>query len=51
MIALKKNNTWKLIYKGKDQKTVGCKWIFKKNDGILGVDKGRYEAKLVAKGF
>ena len=51
MTALKKNNTWKLIDKPKDQKTVSCKWIFKKNDGIPRVQKTRYKAKLVAKGF
>ena len=51
MTALKKNNTWKLVDKPKNQKTVGCKWIFKKKDGILGVEKARYKAKLIAKGF
>ena len=51
MTTLKKNNTWKLVEKPKNQKTVGCKWIFKKNDGILGVEKARYKARLVTKGF
>ena len=27
--GLKKNNTWTLTQKQNDQKTVGCKWVFK----------------------
>lgn len=30
---------------------MGCKWIFKKKDGIPGVEKERYKARLVAQGF
>ena len=30
---------------------MGCKWIVKKKDRILGVEKARYKARLVAKGF
>ncbi|KAH9678735.1 hypothetical protein KPL71_025836 [Citrus sinensis] len=30
---------------------VGCKWIFKLNEGVSGGEPVRYEAKLVAKGF
>ena len=33
------------------QKLVGCKWIFKKKDGIAEVESARYKARLVAKGF
>lgn len=28
---------------------VGCKWIFKKKEGIPGVEEPRYKASLVAK--
>ena len=30
---------------------MGCKWIFKLNEGVSGGEPVRYEAKLVAKGF
>lgn len=33
------------------QKIVGCKWVYKKKDGIPGVEDARYKARLVAKGF
>jgi hypothetical protein len=32
-------------------KTVGCKWIFKKKEGIPGVEDARFKARLVAKGY
>jgi len=35
----------------KHQRVVGCKWIFKKKEGIPGVEGPRYKARLVAKGF
>ena len=50
MAALTKNNTWKLVPRPKDKRTVGCKWVFTvkyKVDGSV----DRYKARLVAKGF
>jgi len=35
----------------KDQKVIGCKWVFKKKDGSPGVDAAHYKVRLVAKGF
>lgn len=32
--SLKKNNIWILVRKLVDKKLVGCKWIYKVNDGI-----------------
>ena len=32
--SLQKNLTWKLVEKLKNQKIVGCKWVFKRNEGI-----------------
>ena len=49
--SLKRNHTWDLIEKPKDQKTVGCKWIFNFKPGIPGVEEPRYKGRLVAKGF
>ncbi|GKD05283.1 retrotransposon protein, putative, ty1-copia subclass, partial [Tanacetum coccineum] len=33
------------------QKLVSCKWLFKIKEGIEGVQKPRYKARLVARGF
>lgn len=30
---------------------MGCKWVFKRKDGIPGVEPARYKARLVAKDF
>ena len=49
--SLHKNQTWDLVKLPKDKKTVGCKWIFKKKEGIPGVEDARYKARLVAKGY
>ena len=51
MTSLKKNNTWKLADRPTNQKIVGCKCIFKKKEGIPGVEEARYKARLIAKGF
>lgn len=54
--SLKKNNIWILVRKLVDKKLVGCKWIYKVNDGISddgisGDEPARYKERLVAKGF
>lgn len=46
-----KNGTWVLAKFPKGAKPVGCKWIFKKKEGIPGVELERFKARLVAKGF
>ena len=51
MKSLRKNKTWILMDQPKKQKVVGCKWIFKKKEGIPGVERPRFKARLVAKGF
>ena len=35
----------------KGKRAVGCKWVFKKKDGIQGVEDERFKARLVAKGY
>ena len=45
MDSLIKNKTWILVEKPKQQRLVGCKWIFKKKKGA------RFKARSVAKGF
>ncbi|CAM8990429.1 unnamed protein product [Rhodiola kirilowii] len=55
MESLIKNETWELVNRQKRQKLVGSKWIFKRKEGIPGVEKprlkARLKARLVAKGF
>nr|GEY45279.1 hypothetical protein [Tanacetum cinerariifolium] len=51
MSSLKKNHTWELVDQPPGQKLVSCKWLYKINEGIEGVQKPRYKARLVAQGF
>lgn len=49
--SLHKNGTWVPVDKPKGKKFVSCKWIFKLKEGIPGVEKARFKARLVARGF
>ena len=49
--SLYKNNTWTLTELPKDKRPLTCKWIYKKKDGIPGVENARCKARLVVKGF
>ncbi|KAL5553358.1 hypothetical protein UlMin_040759 [Ulmus minor] len=49
--SLKKNGTWQLVVRPKDQKVVVSKWIYKVKEGVNKVDPIRFKARLVAKGF
>ena len=49
--SLHKNRTWELVKPPKGQKIVGCKWVFKKKEGTIGVEAPRFKARLVAKGY
>ena len=51
MDSLTKNKTWTLVQKLKGRKIIGCKWIFKRKEGIPGVEPSRFKARLVARGF
>ncbi|GKA34499.1 retrotransposon protein, putative, ty1-copia subclass [Tanacetum coccineum] len=51
MDSLIKNKTWELVDHPAGQKLVSCKWLFKIKEGIEGVQKPRYKARLVARGF
>ncbi|CAA7410694.1 unnamed protein product [Spirodela intermedia] len=50
MLALQKNQTWKLVLLLKGKKTMGCRWVYTikyKSDGTVDC----FKARLVAKGF
>ncbi|GKV37057.1 hypothetical protein SLEP1_g45126 [Rubroshorea leprosula] len=49
--SLHKNHTWKLVKPPKGQRIVGCKWVFRRKEGIPGVETPKFKARLVAKGF
>ncbi|CAJ2668093.1 unnamed protein product [Trifolium pratense] len=51
MLSLEKNQTRKLVPLPKNKRIVGSKWVFKRKEGIPGVEAPRYKARLVAKGF
>lgn len=40
-----------LVRRPKGQKIIGCKWIYKKKEGIPGVEDARYKAQLAVKGY
>ena len=51
MDSLMKNKTWELIDKPKQQKLVGCKWVYKKKEEISGIESAQFKVRLVAKSF
>ncbi|GJY28610.1 retrovirus-related pol polyprotein from transposon TNT 1-94 [Tanacetum coccineum] len=51
MSSLKKNHTWELVDQLLGQKLVSYKWLYKIKEWIEGVQKPRYKARLVARGF
>nr|GEU97179.1 hypothetical protein [Tanacetum cinerariifolium] len=51
MDSFRKNKTWELVDHPAGQKLVSYKWLFKIKEGIEGVQKPRYKARLVARGF
>ena len=51
MDSLRKNKTYELVDHPAGQKLVSCKWLFKIKEGIERVQKPRYKARLVARGF
>ena len=49
--SLKKNNTWELIKRPANSRTVGCKWIYKVKDRLIATEPRRFKTRLVAKGY
>lgn len=51
MDSLNRNQTWILTDRPKDQKVIGCKWVYKLKPGATEIEQPRHKARLVAKGF
>ena len=51
MQSLEKNCAWDVVHFPKHKKTVRCKWIFKRKEGLSPSEPARFKARLVAKGF
>ena len=51
MESLHRNETRVLVKRPKGIRTVGCKWVYRKKEGIPEVEATRFKARLVAKGF
>ncbi|GJT48090.1 retrovirus-related pol polyprotein from transposon TNT 1-94 [Tanacetum coccineum] len=49
--SLQKNETWELVKLPKEKHVISCKWLFKVNDGIPGVESKQYKARYVVRGF
>ena len=49
--CLQKNHTWQIVEKPKNQKIIGCKLVFKRKKGTLGVEDVRFKGRLVTKGY
>ena len=49
--SLLKNNTWDLVKKPKGKMVVGCKWIFKMQEGLAADEPRRFKDRIVAKGY
>lgn len=48
--SLHKNGTWRLVTPPIENRIVGCKWVYKKKEGLKN-EGTKYRAMLVAKGY
>ncbi|KAH9684870.1 Integrase catalytic domain-containing protein [Citrus sinensis] len=45
--SLKKNNTWELVKRPANSRTVKCKWIYIVKDGLTATEPRRFKAKVL----
>ncbi|PKI48038.1 hypothetical protein CRG98_031555 [Punica granatum] len=48
MESFRKNQMWKLVKPPKNQKIMECKWVYRKNEGIMRLETSRVQLALVA---
>ena len=51
MKSLHKNGTWDIVRLPKGKKVIYCKWVFKKKEGIAGIENARYKARIISKAY
>ena len=51
MQFLEKNGTWEIVHLPKQKKSVRCKWVFKRKEGLSPSEPLKFKERLVAKGF
>ena len=51
MQSLEKNGIWEIVSLSKQNKSVRCKWVFKRKEGLSPSEPPRFKTRLVAKGF
>ena len=50
MESLQKNHTWELCELPKGRRALTAKWVYKRKEGIPGVESARWKARLVVRG-
>ena len=40
--SLQKNKTWELVQLLERKRVVGCKWVFKRKEGIPGIEPSKF---------
>ena len=50
LVVIEKNQTWELVEKPKDRKTIGLKWVFRTKLNFDG-SVNKHKAKLIVKGY
>lgn len=51
MTSLKKNGMWVLVDRDENERPIGCRWLYKKKEGITKEEGPMFKERLVAKGF
>lgn len=51
MESFHKNQTWLLVDRPRTKNIVDCKWVYKYNKGISGIEESRRKARLMAHDF
>lgn len=50
-VSLDKNETWDLVELPEGKRAIGCKWIYKKKEGMSVKEPKKFKSRVVAKGY